>query len=205
MERTVRELFPFISSIRSDVKRDVCLGKLAEKLGIGKESILSDFLRQKKIPVRRGVEKKDEIIKISDELYLMLAGAANRDYFNIISNSIGVDDLGDKNAALLFKAVMDCEEAGEKTVDSLLMRIDEGNLKILLVEKLSSAQFVLNPEEVIRSSVKTIILRNMVNCRSEVELRIKNFNSQESISNDELNQLISEKLDLDKKIEDFKR
>jgi DNA primase len=204
MERTVRELFPYISSIRSDVKRDVCLGNLAEKLGIGKESILGDFLRQKRTPVRRGVEKKDEIIKISDELYLMLAGAANRDYFNIISSSLGVEDLKDGNAALLFKAVKDCEEAGEQTFDSLLMRLDEGNLKSLLVEKLSSSQFLINPEEVIRSSVKTIMLRNMVSYRSGIELKIKNFSSQESISNDELGKLISEKLVLDKKIEDFK-
>jgi len=205
MEKTVRELFPYITSIRSDVKRDVCLGKLAEKLGIGKESILSDFLRQKKVPVRRGVEKKDEIIKISDELYLMLAGAANRDYFNIISSSLEIDDLKDNNAVLLYKAVLESENAGEVSVDSLLMRIGEGSLKTLLVEKFSSSQFLIKPEEVIRSSVKTIILRNMVDDRCVVESKIKNFNLEGSVSSDELGRLISEKLVLDKKIEDFKR
>jgi len=204
MESTVRDLFPYISSIRSEVKRDVCLSNLAEKLGIGKESILSDFLRQKKVPVRRGVEKKEEIVKITDELYLMLAGAANRDYFNIISHSIGVDDLKDTNAALLYNAVLGCEEAGERTVESLLMRLKEGSLKTLLVEKLSSSQFLINPEEVIRGSVKTIILRNMVESRTEIEFKIKNFNSNGLSSNDELSTLISEKLVLDKKIEDFK-
>lgn len=205
MEKTVRELFPYISSIRSDVKRDMCLSKLAEKLGIGKESILGDFLRQKKAPVRRGVERKEEIINISDELYLMLAGAANRDYFNIISHSISVDDLKDKNAAQLYRAVMDCENAGEATVEALLMRMGESSLKSLLVEKLSSSQFLINPEEVIRTSVKTIILGNMVDDRSAIELRIKDFNSKSIASDDELSRLISVKLELDKKIEDFKR
>ena len=205
MEKTVRELFPYITSIRSDVKRDVCLSKLAEKLGIGKESILSDFLRQKKAPVRREVKNKDEVIKISDELYLMLAGAANRDYFNIISSSLGIDGLMDRNAAVLYGALRECEEAGEVSVDSLLMRIEEGSLKTLVVEKLSSSQFLINPEEVIRDSVKTIILRNMVEDRKKIELEIRNFNSEGNTSNDELGRLISDKLVLDKKIEDFKR
>lgn len=205
MEKTVRELFPYISSIRSDVKRDLCLVKLAEKLGIGKESILSDFLRQKKTPARRGIEKKDAIIKTSDELYLMLAGAANRDYFNIISSSLKIDDLKDKNAALLYRAVLECEEVGEVSIDSLLMRLSEGSLKTFLVEKLSSSQFLINPEEVIRTSVKTIILRSIVEDRSAVELKIKKFNSSNLTSSEELGRLISEKLVLDKKIEDFKR
>ncbi|MDA3811431.1 MAG: DNA primase [Spirochaetaceae bacterium] len=203
-ERVVRELFPYITSIRSDVKRDVCLSKMAENLGIGKESILGDFLRQKKIPVRREIEKNEKIINISDELYLMLAGAANRDYFNIISYSIGINDLKDKNAALLYKAVSDCEEAGEISFESLLMRIEEGSLKTLLVEKLSSSQFLINPEEVIRSSVKTIILRNLMESRHIVEFEINNISSSELYSNEKLSKLISEKLKLDKKIEEFK-
>jgi DNA primase len=184
-ERVVRELFPYITSIRS-------------------ESILGDFLRQKKIPVRREIEKNEKIINISDELYLMLAGAANRDYFNIISYSIGINDLKDKNAALLYKAVSDCEEAGEISFESLLMRIEEGSLKTLLVEKLSSSQFLINPEEVIRSSVKTIILRNLMESRHIVEFEINNISSSELYSNEKLSKLISEKLKLDKKIEEFK-
>ncbi|MBB6479095.1 DNA primase [Spirochaeta isovalerica] len=205
MEKVVREIFPYITSIRSDVKRDVCLSRLAEKLGIGKESILSDFLRQKKAPVRRDVVKKDEAIKISDELYLMLAGAANRDYFNIISSSLGIDDLKDKNAVLLFSAVMGCEEAGEETVESLLMRIGEGPLKSLLVEKLSSSQFLINPEDVIRDSVKTIMLRNMMENRARIESDIRNFGLSATSSEEDLKGLISEKLSLDKKIEELKR
>ncbi|MBN2656520.1 MAG: DNA primase [Spirochaetales bacterium] len=205
MEKVVREIFPYITSIRSDVKRDVCLSRLSEKLGIGKESILSDFLRQKKAPVRREVVKKDETIKISDELYLMLAGAANRDYFNIISSSLGVDDLKDENAVRMYRAVKDCEESGEETVESLLMRIGEGPLKSLLVEKLSSSQFLINPEDVIRDSVKTIILRNMVESRARIESDIRNFGLSGLSSEEELKGLISEKLSLDKKIEELKR
>lgn len=205
MERIVRELFPYISSIRSDVKRDACLNSLAEKLGIGRDAILGDFLRQKTVPVRREVKKRDEIINISDELYLMLAGAANRDYFNIISSSLGVDDLKDRNAALLFKAVRECDEAGEVSADSLLMRIGEGPLKTLVVEKLSSSQFLVNPEEVIRDSVKTIILKNMVEKRSLIEAEIVRSGSDAAYSREDLERLISEKLSLDKKIEDFKR
>jgi len=205
MERVVRELFPYITSIRSDVKRDVSLSRLAEKLGIGKESILSDFLRQKKAPVRREVVNKDETIKISDELYLMLAGAANRDYFNIISSSLGVDDLKDNNAVLLYRAVKGCEEAGEETVESLLMRIGEGPLGNLLVEKLSSSQFLINPEDVIRDSVKTIMLRNMMENRARIESDIQNFVLSGPSSEEELKGLISDKLTLDKKIEELKR
>lgn len=205
MERVVRELFPYITSIGSDVKRDVCLNNLAEKLGIEKESILSDFLRQKKVPVRRGAVKEEETITISDELYLMLAGAANRDYFNIISSSLGVDDLKDKNAVLLFRAVRDCEEAEEETVDSLLMRIEDSLLKNLLVEKLTSRQFLINPEDVIRDSVKTIILRNMVESRTKIESEIRKSGLSGESSEGVLKDLISEKLSLDKKIDELKR
>ena len=134
----------------------------------------------------------------------MLAGAANRDYFNIISGSIHVDDLKDNNAVLLYKAVLGCEEAGEESIESLLTRIEKGILKTLVIETLSSSQFLINPEDVIRSSVKTIILRNMVEYRTEIEYKIKNFNSIEFPSDDELGRLISEKLLVDKKIEDFK-
>jgi len=40
IEAIVKELFPYINSIISDVKRDFCLEKMTRKLGIGKESIL---------------------------------------------------------------------------------------------------------------------------------------------------------------------
>jgi hypothetical protein len=77
-------------------------------------------------------------------------------------------------------------------------------MKTLLVEKLSSSQFLINPEEVIRSSVKTIILRNLMESRHIVEFEINNISSSELYSNEKLSKLISEKLKLDKKIEEFK-
>jgi len=135
----------------------------------------------------------------------MLAGAANRDYFNIISSSLGVDDLKDNNAVLLYRAVKGCEEAGEETVESLLMRIGEGPLGNLLVEKLSSSQFLINPEDVIRDSVKTIMLRNMMENRARIESDIQNFVLSGPSSEEELKGLISDKLTLDKKIEELKR
>ena len=91
----ITELFPYIESIESEIKRDLCLGTLAENLGIESKSLLFELNRQKKNNSRNTIKKNPTQLqdqKMTDELLAVMAAALHREFlpkikhYNVITS-----------------------------------------------------------------------------------------------------------------------
>jgi DNA primase len=196
----IRHLTSYLSSIDSQVKRDGYLRLLAEDLGVDFESVRGDLLRG----LGRSIEKKDslqigEVQSISADLFFLLAVAVNREYFPKVRNTIAVDDLEDIRARKVFVALEECFRQGETTEELLLQRLEDAELKALLLEKAASGEFMLNPQKMIQDGLKKIRRRSL-------EKKQRALVSALARDKDpvKLKELLAEKMYLDEELQSLK-
>jgi DNA primase len=207
-EQAVKYLFPYIESIVSDIKRDLCLGILAEKLGIESKALLSDLNRRNNNSSRTFEKKEAPRVqiqdqKVTDELLVLMAVALHREFLDRIKNYSGVFDFQDKRAEILYNALIECEENSESSTESLLVRISDESVRKVLVEKISTGELDENTSGLIDETLLLIRRRHLENRSREIN-RVMSQVSREADSWELVNELIIEKQALDKEIENLK-
>ncbi len=190
----------YLASIDSQVKRDGYLRILAERLGVDFESVRSDFLRGFNRTKKYKAGQEEEI-GISSDLFLMLAISVNRDYFSWLRNTIIEDDIEDSRAKELYIALEECFRNEENSLESLLEHIEDPGLKELLLRKISSEEFNINQDRLIRDGISRIKQRSLETKRSCVaSLITKRAGSRP----EELKELLAEKIFLDEELQKLK-
>ncbi len=206
-EQAVKYLFPYIESIVSDIKRDLCLGTLAEKLGIESKALLSDLNRRNNNSSRIFEKKETPRVRqdnrVTDELLVLMAAALHREYLDKIKNYSGVFDFQDRRAEVLYKALIECEENSESSTESLLVRIPDESVRNILVEKISTGELDENTSDLIDKTLLLIRRRHLQNRSREIN-HVMSRVSREADSWELVNELIIEKQALDKEIENLK-
>ncbi|MBF9016095.1 MULTISPECIES: DNA primase [unclassified Oceanispirochaeta] len=205
-EQAVKELFPYIESIASEIKRDLCLGTLAEKLGIESKSLLFELNRQRSNFSRKVVNKPQPRIqeqKMTDELLLVMTAALHREFAEIVKQYTGEFDFQDERAILLYNVLIDCEKNNESSTESLLAGISDDSVKRIIMEKISTGELDENTSELIDKTLLLLRRRNLQNRSREIN-RIMSQVSKEDSSWELVNELIIEKQNLDKEIEELK-
>ena len=205
-EQAVKYLFPYIESIGSDIKKDLCLGTMAEKFGIESKALLSDLNRRNNTSSRIIKKKETSPIqdqKVTDELLVLMAVALHREFLDRIKNYSGVFDFQDKRAEILYKALLECEENSESSTESLLIRISDESVSKILLEKISTGELDENTSELIDKTLLLIRKRHLESRSKEIN-RVMSQVSREADSWELVNELIIEKQALDKEIENLK-
>ncbi len=210
-KRTViTRLTPYLSILESQVKRDGYLRNLAEALQVDFESVRSDFLRYRSAGgVPGGGQRRAEAAAeeegigsdLFSDLYVVLAVAVNREYFPEARRTISVEDLEDRRARELFIALEECFREDTTETDALLLRLPDPGLRGLVVERLSSEQFSVNQERVIRDGLRSIRRRGLEKRRSSVEAELP---SAEAAGGPRWRELLAEKIFLDDELEKMK-
>lgn len=168
------ELFPYISSITSDTKREDSLGAIADALGVDRQSVVNDFRK-------RGVGaaepehaiQKSADTRITADLFLMLATVINRGHFVFVRRMLKPEDLEDTRARALFIALEECFRREEASLEMLLDRIEDQNLRALVLEKTNSDEYSLNQEKSIKDGVYRVRQRILQSKRSLIESQIR--------------------------------
>jgi len=204
-EQAVKDLFPYIESIESEIKRDLCLGTLAETLGINNKALLYELNRQQ-TKTRKTVRKSEETIqiqKMTDELLLMIAVALHREFLPHVDNRIGEFDFQDRRAVILYNALKKCNDNKESSTEILLSRIEDESVTSRILEKISTGELDENAEDLINKTLD-LIRRRHLEARSLEISRILDRAGKENISWDMINELIVEKKTLDSEIAELK-
>ncbi|MDA3809847.1 MAG: DNA primase, partial [Spirochaetaceae bacterium] len=142
-EEVVKELFPYIESIESEIKRDLCLGSLAENLGIESKSLLFELNRQKKDFPRNVFKNNQTQIqdqKMTDELLVILATALHREFLPKIKLYRSEFDFQDQRAIILYNVLIECDNNKESSTESLMSRITDESVKRMMMEKISTGE-----------------------------------------------------------------
>lgn len=193
-EKVTGAVFSYIKQVDSEVRREEYLAKTADRLGVSVRSVINDFHsgsvkyseRSDAGRSSRG-EEKPQKYKISTDLYLMLAAAVNREYFPFVRGAINTDDLQDPGAKMLFFALEECYRRDESSSAALLERIEDGDLRNLVTEKLVSQELKLNNELIIKGGVKEIKRRSLLKKKNRTIHRLT-----ETFDSDQIHRLQEE-------------
>ena len=122
-EQVFRELLPYLTHVRSELKRDALLHDVADVLEVGHDSIVRDYRR-----LASGTSRRESQVtrtaaprggrggaRRSLEMTYMLAVAANRDRFDRVQRRLQSDDLQDPMAQELFAALAECARQGDES------------------------------------------------------------------------------------------
>lgn len=195
----IRHLGSYLTSLDSQVKRDGYIRLVAEDLGVDFESARSDLLRgTERSRTRDDSYRRSEAQVPSADLFFILAVAVNREYFQEIRNTVAVDDLEDPRARKYFVALEECYRQGERTEEALLRRLEDEELKELLLEKTASGEYSLNPERLIRDGLREIRRRSLEKRRRLLISALARAEGQDAAK---LRELLGEKMYLDEELQ----
>ena len=195
----IRHLGSYLTSLDSQVKRDGYIRLVAEDLGVDFESARSDLLRgTERSGTRDDSYRRSEAQVPSADLFFILAVAVNREYFQEVRNTVAVDDLEDPRARKYFVALEECYRQGERTEEALLRRLEDEELKELLLEKTASGEYSLNPERLIRDGLREIRRRSLEKRRRLLISALARAEDQDAAK---LRELLGEKMYLDEELQ----
>lgn len=193
-QRVLASIFPYIRSIRSEVRRQSTLELVADELGVERRAVIEDYQRYgEDRSETRPEAKTSQSSNITVDLFLMIATVANRDAFAEVRRQIDVDSLEDPRAAEVFIALEESFRRGETSVHLTLDRLENEETRTIVAERLNSEEFSLNQPQAIADSVRRIRLRSLDRRRVDVEARLR----RRSVSQSEQQELLEEKMYLD--------
>ncbi len=198
----VEDLFPYIESMVSEVRREAAIAQIADFFELDRDSIRKDFQRKKWINAPRKVsqeERKTESIQRTPEIILMILAMESRKNFEDIRSRIALDDFEDPRGRELYITLEELYREEEWSIDRICQRISDEALKDFVLSKLISSEFKMNQERLINDSVMFLKRRNLERQRQQVLKAIQRC--ERTNQAEELSQLLEKKMYLDGELE----
>lgn len=197
-ELVLHKLFPYISIVDSEVQRDAYLTALADLLQVEREAVVSEFRKRGRTHSAASPRRRKQEY-LSTDLFLMLAAIKERGLFVRIRRNTDPADLEDDRARELYYALEDAFRRGEESRGILLERLSP-ELKSLVYERLGGQEFEGTLEEAVDESLLRLRMRKMEGQRRRLEGRLR----RSDLSPQEMRDLLSEKMALDRELEELK-
>ncbi len=200
-EKVVRHIVPFLSEVQSEVRKEAYIHEIADALQVEPESVQRDITRLREGNYSRNSNVDDsKTVRLTPDLYLMLAVAANSHLFKVVRGKIKREDLEGEDARALYISLEEAYRSEENSLDAILGRIESEAIKQTLMERKASGEFSENIEEVIRDAVSRIRERVMRTKRNVLQQKIRVLEKDGGSATD-VRKLLEEKMFLDKELE----
>ena len=203
-------LFPYIEVLESDIQKESTIHKFSADLGISSKALFTDYIQydQKKErvpPTRKSETQKRTALKMTAELRIVLAAAANPHLFKKMRAELTSDDFEDPAAKDLFIVLEECYRADANTYDSLLAHCPSETLKNAVSGAIIKGEFAENPDKLVYDGIY-YIKQNALQRQKELIIR-KLQAVHENGNVDDIrhaNDLLSEKLHIDRVLAELK-
>lgn len=193
------EFFNYIDTLKSVIEKDLLLEKLSEKLCLSKESVNNDYKNRfniKREEVRKAEEKK---IRMNGEMRFMTALLAKLDECAPLLESVLKTNFSDENAALIKSALEESLKNKNITLSSVLSYIRSNELVEFLNSKVFTEEFRDFNLQTMREALNELDRRLDIHKRlGEIKMQIKAVEERFPMRTDKLEELIKEKMELDK-------
>ncbi|MGD9552136.1 MAG: DNA primase [Candidatus Caldatribacteriota bacterium] len=189
----IRELFPDLSSVTSEVELQTEVKKIAEKLDLAEESILNDLNRYKKgnrvLLTSILTDTSSESTHINAEKILIGSMLQKRDNIEKIFSELQVEDFSIQEHREIVSIIMDLFKGGEKVSLQKVMDELEDPKMISLLSKIIMQDLVSLDTMVINRSIKAIkkykLQQELAKIKNKIreEERVKKEVSSELLQN----------------------
>lgn len=205
--RAVAFLFPYLETLDSEVAVDGCVGRVADAFGVDRVSVLKDFRNRhdaKRLNRETKPKAADSVIKMNDELFLLIAVVVNRDQYIRLRSSLSVEEVDDPRAKEIFIALEECFRNDFDGMDAFLSRISDDALKAFILEKGSSEAFSLQADKLVADGIMRVKEKRLERRRTEIVLKLRSARDEGYGTERELDSLLSEKMHIDAELRRIK-
>ncbi len=197
------EYFAYIDAIQSDIQRESYLEQLCQAFNLKPEAVKRDFNNReeahRRLHTRQPDGNSEELsIKPTAELRFVLAIIADLNRYKTIRAELSPDDFDDPHAAKLMTVLEECFKEDSLSLSSVLNVCNDRPLANLITQRISLGEFKDYPENAVSDSIKLIKKKSTERKRDELMSRIRQFKVLTADDQNQLNELLSEKMELDK-------
>ena len=141
-------------------------------------------------------------IKLDAELRGLIAILADLDQFKVFRSVISENDLNNSYARRLYKILEECFNENAVSIPQVLTRCDDESLTRLITDVISSGVYQQNNVSiVIEDTMKFIKKNSLEEQRNKLLQRIQDYTVATDEDQAQLNALVIQKMELDKKIQ----
>ena len=198
--------FPYVDSLQSDIMKESCLEQLCQTFNLKPEAVKRDFLNREQARNRLNFrqpennQKNIPAVKLTAELRSVLAIIAHIDKYNIVRNELTSQDFEDPAAQRLFIVLEECYQDGSLSLTGVLNHCKDERLSNLVTSVISTGEFNDDNADSVQDSIKLLKRRSLERQREKLMQRIRSFNVVTADDQNQLTALLTEKMELDKKL-----
>ena len=197
--------FSYIDALQSDIQKESCLEQLCQAFNLKPEAVKRDFKNRdqarERLNTRQPLQSNQhEELKLDAELRSILVVIANLDKYKIIRTELLEYEFENLSASQLFNILEECFKNETLSLTGILNHCNEPKLTNLITKVISLGEFKENSESAIQDSIKMLKRRNLERKRDEIMCRIRNFKIITSDDKIQLENLLEEKMELDRKL-----
>ena len=208
INKAVEFMFPFLDSLDSEIDRDDCITRIADIYKIGRDAVKKEY-SQKKSKVYReldenAAEEKQAIqIKRNDELSLLTNVAVNAQLYADFRKAIEIKEIDDPAAKELFVVLEECFKHDEDSMDSLLSRIKDENLRNYVADRGTSGEYKGDARRFMEDGIKKIKIKRLEKRITEINAQMRE-DERKSFDFLDIDELLAEKKYIDSQILELK-
>lgn len=204
------EYFQYVDSLQSDILRESCLEQLCQTFNLKPEAVKRDFNNRNKanerINIRQSNNQSEQTtqVKLDAQLRGLIAVTADLDQFKVLRDKVSKSDLTNQTAIRLYEVLEECLNDNAFTIRDILSRCNEQNLVQLITESISSGVYQSEQVSIIVQDTINLIERNKLDTqRNKLLQRIREYTVITPEDQSQLQTLLAEKLELDKKVQNL--
>ena len=206
----LKEVKGYLDATVSEIERQDYITYLSNALRVSAEQVMSDYQRQRTDePAQSERERPAERMKLnplkaSTELNAMLILMKNRDRFEKFRSEIKLNHLKDDAARTLYIVLEDAVRQDIGTDDMILQMIEDPELRNLVVTAFTGEMYRrMDVDRTLEDAVQQIKLTQLEESRASVQ-RMLNGGEMDITDEQEMDNLLQAKLELDRKIQELK-
>lgn len=200
--------FPYVDALQSDIQKISCLEQLCQTFDLDPEAVKRDFNNREQA-YKRGKTKQPagqqdnpvREIRLNCELRAVLAVIADLNQYKVMRAELTVNDFEDLLAKKIFIALEECFREGSVSLASVLEHCQDENLQRIITRVSASDEFSDKHEQIVQDSIQLIKRNSLERQREKLMNRIRQYHSATIDDNKTIQELLSEKMDIDKKLQ----
>lgn len=204
------EFFTYIDSLQSDIQKESSLEQLCQTFNLKPEAVKRDFLNRnqarERISIRPNNQPVDNTTKlnVNAELRGLIAITADLDQFKILSSSLKENDFQNPDAKRFYKILEECFNEGNVSIPAILAKCENNQLSQIITNVLSSGVYQEdNIATVVNDTIKYVKKNNLDIQRNKLIKRISDYKVITEDDKYQLKQLLAEKMELDKQVQEL--
>lgn len=202
------EYFQYVDALQSDIQKESCLDQLSQTFNLRPEAVKRDFDNRRQAQERTDTRLNNNQtgqgtqIKVDAELRGLIAVTSDLDQFKMMRDELEESDFINPGARKLFAILAECYDSGTLTIKDILARCGEQEFARLITEDISSGVYQGNTAgAVVQDTIKYVKKNRLDAQRNALVQRIKRYDVVTQEDQRQLNQLLEEKMNLDRQIQ----